>query len=684
MAKHGRQKSRTSDPVYFAKKDTEEIGCKLMERIENYYDHIHETGRLELWLRSYEMYNNSYFRGARTSTAGEYDEYSVVNVNHYKNILQHMHVNTTSQRIAYEPQSTNTDAKSQGQTLLAVGLLDYYVKEKRMERNLKAADLDALLYGEGLVAMDWDATLGETVTYEFDEESGDYNPDQEIKEGDIVYANFTPNNVIRDFTKASWEQQNWKILREFKDKYELADKYPEYADRIISITETESRFRDRLGETDNFRFTDQIPVYTFYHDKCGLLPEGRMVRLLQDDLVLTDGPLPFSEVPIYRESCGEMDETSFGDTVAWDLLGIQEVIDTLYSVVVTNQKTFGVQCVISPRGAALDAGKLAEGLTHIEYSETPNGGKPEALNLLNTPAEVFQFIQQLEQLMETLSGVNSVARGNPEASLQSGAALALVHSMAIQFSQGQQESYTQLVEDVGTATINILKTYAKTKRVATITGKSNKQYLKHFTGDDIADVSRCTINVGNPLTRTTAGKVNLAEQLISHGLIKTPEEYLQVVQTGQLEPLVEGETAELMAIREENEGLASAGTEQDLSDGVIAVLTDDHNLHIREHKSVLASLESRNNPAIVEVTLAHIQEHINMLMDPANAPLFAVLGQQGLAELGGQPGGVGEALGPIPGEEGGAQQPNMPQLPGAEGSGGTYNATTGEMNPEAM
>ena len=52
--------------------------------------------------------------------------------------------------------------------------------------------------------------------------------------------------------------------------------------------------------------------------------------------------------------------------------------------------------------------------------------------------------------METLSGVNSVARGNPEASLQSGTALAMVQSQALQFMSGLQQSYIQLIEDVGT------------------------------------------------------------------------------------------------------------------------------------------------------------------------------------------------------------------------------------------
>src|SRR5690606_13663300 len=106
-------------------------------------------------------------------------------------------------------------------------------------------------------------------------------------------------------------------------------------------------------------------------------------------------------------------------------------------------------------------------------------------NLTQTPPEIFNFMTQIERLMETISGVNSVARGNPEASLKSGAALALVQSMAIQFSQNLQRAYAQLIEDLGTSTINILKDFAAVPRVAAIAGKSNRPMMREFVGDDL-------------------------------------------------------------------------------------------------------------------------------------------------------------------------------------------------------
>lgn len=663
---------------YFANLSTKDIGTHLMEKIEQYYYHCHITGRLDSWFRSYEMYHAGYLNGSRIHVAGENDEYVTLGINHYKNILKHMHNNVTSMRIAFEPHATNTDTKSQAQTLLAIGLLDYYLREKKMNRFLKDADLSAMLYGEGFVGVDWDALEGDVVSYETDDK-GEQDDEKAIHEGDVIFRSFTPNNVIRDPNTESWAHVDWVITRDFTNKYALAARYPDYAEKIVAVDGYKSRFQDRLGEIDSVTAanSDEISLYTLYHRKCPAVPEGRMIRFLDSNLMLTDNALPFTVVPVFRETPEEQDGTPFGTTIAFDLMPIQESLDMIYSQILTNQKAFGVQCIAVARGSNLEAGQIAEGLTVIEYTPTLDGGKPEPLNLLATAPETFKFIEILERQMETISGINSVIRGNPEASLQSGAALALVHSTSIQFSMDQQASYSELIQDVGTCTINILKEFVNTDRVITIAGRSNKSYLRHFNNDDISDISRVTIDVGNPLTRTTAGKIQLAETLLQNEMIKTPEEYLMVLQTGKLEPLMEGETAELMLIRGENEALAE-GKE------MTPLLTDNHDLHIREHKAVLASPEAREDAEIVELTLAHIQGHINLLSDPDNVEMLQMLGQQPFqsAPPQGAPEGGDASMDPAaqqgmsaPADE--ASMPNMPNLPDGE-NGQNYDPSIGE------
>jgi hypothetical protein len=389
------------------------------------------------------------------------------------------------------------------------------------------------------------------------------------------------------------------------------------------------------------------------------------------DAVSIDTPIPYRRIYLSRIAPDEQLKTCFGYTIGYDLLPIQESLDALYSTIVTNQSTFGVQNITMPNNADISVTSLVGGLNLISFD--PKFGKPESLNLTNTPAEIFKFIEQLENRMETIAGVNSVVRGNPEASLKSGAALALVASQAIQFNSGFQQSYTQLLEDLATNLIEILQDYAKTPRIAIIAGKSNRTLMNEFNSEDISAIHRVTVNVGNPLSQTTAGKLEIANALLQAGAIKNPEQYLQIATTGRLEPMIENQQAQIMLVRAENEKLSEGEMVQ-------AIATDDHSLHIKEHGVVLSSPESRLDPMIVGNTLGHIQEHIMLLK--TTDPVILSLNQQPqlppgmpIAPMGeGAPGaaGVMNATNPTLQE---AEKVNMPNMP--------TNPLTGEPAPEA-
>jgi len=577
---------------YWATEDKDTLASDLMQRVQNYYNYLRSSSLFDLYRNSYYNYFKASQHMGNVLWVGQNAEYSNISINHYRNLIQHRLTLTVSQRPTFQPRATNTDYKSQAQVKLAHGLLDYYMREKKLERYIKTAVEFALVYGEGFLRTDYGTT-----------ESGAI-----IREGDISFKNGSPMDIIRDPFARSWQDNDWVIMRTFQNKHTLAAKYLELADDIVDL---QFNFNDKLNDiidfsiyTPSLSMTDIIPVYEFFHRDTAAIPGGRMVTFLDNELVLIDSPLPYRDIPVYRISAGDMDGTPFGYSVAFDIMPLQKAIDNLYSTIQTNQEMFGVQNILLPRGSNIGLEEIGGGLNIIEYDSQL--GAPSPLNLTNTPTEIFSQINKLEQTMETLSGVNSVARGNPESSLKSGSALALVASQSIQFAQMLQQSYTQLLEDVGTSVINILKDYATVPRIAMISGIANRGYMKEFKGDDLSMINRVIVDMGNPLSQTTSGKVQIAETLIQGGFIKNPEQYIQVLTTGKLDPLIEGEQAELLLIRSENEKLINL-------EPVNAIITDNHMMHIQEHKTVLASPEARENPDLVQNALEHIQEHINLL-----------------------------------------------------------------------
>lgn len=667
---------------YFAAKPSKECVQTVLSKAQDWYNFQNINGLLHKIHVSWRAYHGAYYDnvsfGHEVTFDGEQGEYAQVPVNHYRNIAQHLLVMTTSSRPAMEARATNTDYKSLVQTYLANGILDYYMREKDVETYIRNAVEYAIVMGAGYIKLEWDSTAGEVYDYdtkiEIDPVTGNpkevEDPTKPLYEGDVRFSNLSPFDVVFDSYRED-NDHDWVILRTFKNKYDLAAKYPEKKREIEALTTKDSSLSLKFNTTFSSEQTDLIPVYEFFHKKTDSMPNGRYILFLSTDIILFDGPMPYRILPIIRIAPSNLLGSPYGYSPMFDIIPLQEAANSLYSTILTNQNAFGVQNVYVPRGADITIQSLSGGLNVIEGNS--GAGEPKPLNLTNTPAEVFKFLEILVRDMETLSGVNSVARGNPESSLKSGAALALVQSLALQFASNLQAQYVKGVEQLGTALIKMLQDFAITKRAVTlISGKSNRSYIEEFSSDDISNISRVVVDVANPLSRTTSGKLQLAESLLQYGLIKDPQQYLTIVNTGKLEVATEDNQHELFLIKGENEKLVSGKK-------VIATALDSHVQHILQHKSVLSDPDLREDAQLVASVLNHIQEHINLLKttDPT---LLQLIGQQPLAPqapppgpneaqampnnlLAGMQGAQTEQISG-PGIEQGVNLPSMPQVPG--------------------
>jgi hypothetical protein len=630
---------------YFGSSAADDLVSYLTHRSQAWYTSLTDSQYIDKIKRSWQAHHGVYYENNHAiSFGGEQGELVNMPVNHYSNIAQNILTMVTATRPSFQAKAINTDLKSQIQTNLAHGLLEYYMREKRLEQDLKRAVEYAIIMGTGFIKMEWNATSGEIhdVTepeYEWttdpntgeeipviDEETGEQKILRDgfpIYEGDVEFSVLSPLDVVFDTTKET-PKQDWQLCRTFKNKYDLAEKFaaedPVLYDKITNL-ETKSanaKYRLTLSPTDE---TVDVPVYEFFHRRSESLPNGRYVLYLDKDTILVDTTLPYRKLPIFRISMRDIIGTPFGYTNMFDLLPLQEGINSLYSTVMTNNHTFGVQNIYAERDSGITFQELAGGLHLIEgNSERP----PVPLQLVASSAETYNLIADLVRQMEIISGVNAVARGNPpsEQNLRSGNALALVHSQALQFISGLQQSYIHLIEDVGTNLVTLLQDFASVPRIAQIAGKSSTTSMKEFTGDSLDSITRVIVDAGNALAQSTAGRLEMASQLIQMNMIKSPEQYLSVINTGKLETMTEGQNKQLLLIRAENERLIDA------SSPVQALLTDEHSLHIREHQAVLADPDLRLDPELAERAIRHLQEHLDILSNPALANMLLALGQQ--------------------------------------------------------
>lgn len=609
-----------SKNLYFGAKEPNETANVLIGKMNEWCNNLQSNGFIEKLKASYAAYHGSYYSdtssGHQITFSGEQGELVNLPVNHYRNIATHMLVMTVSNRPTMDCRAVNTDYKSLVQAKLGNSILDYYMREKKLETYLKKATEFAIVFGAGYVKMDWDDTKGELVDYIEETKT-------KIYEGDIVFSNLSPFDVVVDGSKEYANDHDWVLVRSWKNKYDLAAKYPEQEDKIKGLSTKSDKTTFKLGLTTLVENTDDVQVLEFYHKRTDCMPDGRYMLFLTEDIVLQDIAMPYRILPVFRISPSDVMGSPYGYTPMFDLLPIQQAVNSLHSTILTNQNAFGVQNILNPRGTDIAVNQLVGGLNIIDYN-AQGGAEPHALQLCKTPEEVFKFVQMLEQTMETISGVNSVARGNPEASLKSGTALALVQSMALQFMSGLQQSYVELIEAAGSGIIKTLQDFAHTPRLIAIAGKSNRNFMKEFSSADIENISRVAVDVGNPMAKTTAGRVQMAQELIQYGQI-TPKQYVSILHTGSLDDVTEQIDHENLLMRAENEAMMD-GEEPPVT------AIDNHKEHIDYHKGLLADPDLRKDPNLVKRVMGHIQEHIDSLrnVDPS---LLQLLGQQPLPPL---------------------------------------------------
>lgn len=655
---------------YFAQAAPEDIGNEIIAKVDEYHNFLGSSSLVDLWRRSYNAYyglmpQSSYGAGifavGSIRASGLLGEIASIKVNHYRNLLQHIHNTTTQDQTALKCKATNSDSKAIAGAYLGDGILEYYIKEGDdgcgIEEHFNDLDETANIFGESFILIDWDATAGEDYLPPGDQAQGQEQgqPAKAQKTGDLLVKVYNPFDVIRD-TTGNHPKQNWSITHDIENRFDLAAKYTPAADQILTISSEHGSLRSFNDPSKTIqtagvgqRESDLIDTYTLRHEKTDSMPQGRVTKVIGDGTVLADGPLPTRKVYLRRHAAGNIKGTIFGYTVGFDLLGIQETIDKIMSSIVTNQLSNGIQNFWQPIGNQLKTMELGGGLNLMESAV-----KPETLELCKTPRELFEFVPTLIKTMETLTSVSAVSRGDAPSNLKSGSALAYMATTTVTFNNGIQRSFKLIKGQCGTAIIHILTDFQVAEKAIAICGSFNRPILKKFTGGQLSSISSVYCEDISPMLKTIAGKTQAADTLLERGMIKNTQEYITMLTTGQSEPMHESEMAQIILVRSENE---------DMRDGkdVVAMLYDDHPLHILEHQTLTAGPDSRrDDPALMARANKHIMNHLEMeMMLQTQTPALLAIFKRGPLPFPQQ-----QAQQP---PQGGGQQPQQPQAQAQSG-----------------
>jgi hypothetical protein len=701
--------------TFWAAQESEAFALAAWSRIEGYYAFAQSS---PVFSRTSRAYRQMFGVGGRDGVSwqlqrgGTAGELVKLQSGDYRNLAEHRVTISTQHRPAWQPVATNSDYSSLSASVTLSGVLDYYFREKRVQRFLRDAVRDVQWAGEGYIFGGWDVALGESVAA--DPETG-----EQVKEGDLWFASPTIYDVARDPLASSWHTTNWHGVRQYVSKWDLAARYPEKADEILAIQGNQFDMVRSLapGSVD----TDEIPIFHFFHAKTPALPEGRYAILASSRLVLLDGALPYRRVPLYRLVEDEIKGTPFGYTAMFDALGTLEAVDKLTSAILTQQMAHAVAKIVGVKGSGINYKHLTQALGYLEVNSMDQA--PKTLDLAGVNPQVFEFRAQLKQEAQQVASINDVVRGVVNQNIKSGAHAALYDAIAQRGANALQEAYYVGCEDLGTFVLHTLSDYAgDSERTARIAGENNRALILEFTGEDLKGFERVTVEAVNAVSKTPLGKQAIADSLLEKGALGQGEvagqKYLTLLKTGELEQQTEAPLSNRMRIKRDVEMLRKGigpvpmgpvadpmtGLPQLNPDGSPAtapmpdpggeylpiMATDSHWLDIPEYLTVLSSPEARANDKVVAAVTESVRRKLEMwrTLDPDLLSLLGGPPPPSSQMMGGTPPpGPAEQSGtppPQPGEQSGtpppaapsdgpAELPDLPQLPNDPRSGETHD-----------
>lgn len=660
---------------YWAAKTADQVIAELDKKERQHGSVIKSKGFSTMWrvqrAQYYGLDPNDLNSWSTQNVMLEGDQNEMVRfrVNESRSFISQTITMAIGTRPSFQCMATNTDYDSLGQVETSDALIEYVYGDVYGERKERKTVEKSALFGLSWTWLRWDPNGGTPITEKrpvmralaggvqqpaLDPKTGKPKM-QDVatgqRTGEIVMKSLGPWDVFHEQGVDDPEDHIWLCAREKRSKWEIAGLYPEKKDAILAAASNRDRydisemFGSMIGALGSHE-TDEITVKHFYHRGSPALAGGEFSRgrhiMYVGSTMLLDEPLKYERIPLIDLCPNDYIGTSFGYANAWDMCSVNQMLDQIVSDVASNLATFGRQSVWMEEGTTLSPLDIANGMNFL--TGPPNSKPPQAVQLAAIPAASQWFLEYLQKRFNSLSGQNSVTRGEPDANITSGQMAALFHSIAIEFNSAFQGAVDNHRERVANMILDILKRFATHPMVAKVAGIDERPYQDSFTRDDFDGVSGVKIKTANPMMRTQAGRSQMAEWLLKiPNALTEPDQLAEVIVSGQLKPAYDAPRKRRMRIKLENEMLLDLAqapqlpgqpppVQQKQDPGMPVVVNgqsvpgapgpayrcvpsvpviylDNHVDHIHEHYALLTSREALLNPTYLDVVTAHIEHH---------------------------------------------------------------------------
>jgi len=640
---------------YYASPETatQEAAKKIAEIIKTHQMRLHSSrGMSRVWNRNLEIY----YKNALCDVldfVGHQGELVSMSIPQARSLTRQTVSIVCKQKLNFKALSRATDYSSMASGRIAEALANQLVRKQKLDSKKDLLAEQAYVLGQAFWHVEWDSEGGESVAPKAPTmnqpmpqngaqmqqpgiappiapqmpQEGQLDPSQalngpieapsatpmlpDMKSGEVKITVIMPQYVYYDWNVSHWDELNWVAVGERVNRFDMMAQHPELEAEIRMLPKFD---RNAQSFVINTRFgpqeddsNDLILIYKYYHRPTPAVPHGRMMILGSETCVFYDGTNPYESLPVIAVIPEKMPDYLLGYPQFSNLAPAQEMLDHNFSVVASNQTTFGVQTILNPRGSNIDITQI-NGMQWVDFTpqSIDGGGKPEPLQLTRTAPELINMLDVYKGNMAELANISGALRGTPPAGITAGNALATLTANSIEFLTAFSQSVYNSIEELMTLSVKFYRMFGAENQIVSVAdGKT--MYAQEFKNSDLTTFERVTLDITNPTMATYGGRQNDVEQLLAQGLIPDIGTYFRVKEGAPVSTTYEMVLDESNLIQKEND---------DLMDGIECpvLFTDNHKMHIMHHQALLNNPEIRRNGQAIQIILGHIEQHKQLEM----------------------------------------------------------------------
>lgn len=608
---------------FFAKKDAEDMAEELLSFTQSWGtgEGGQTSGSLGIVLRNARrnrlafesmMYSSKSFDQALEFT-GEQDELIRMKVPLARTRIRQFVSYMAKKKLAFEAVTDVTDSDPIQTARLAKSICDTVTKKQRLQEKSEIIAEKMLVEGMCFASCLWRDDKGLILTAD---------QSQEVSyEGDVSIDIHDLSDVFYDWTATSWDEVPWCVLRVPMQRWDLVSQFPELKEEILNLPNyiDNKQLSNYASSRDAYRLNldpllqdNKVGVYHFFYKPSSALPYGRYTIFGENNTIFYDSPElnVYQGLPISPFFMDQVEGTTLGYPLFSNLLPAQELLDATFSSVATNTQAFSTPIIMTPKGSDISVSDL-QSMNLVQYTPmtaVDGGGRPENLQLTQTPPELFNLIQLLEKEITDASMINDTLRGSPSANVSSGVMAATLSSNALEFINVASQRLYLGLEFLMNQTIELYKIFASVERMVEISGQSNASYVRTFKGEDLGTLKQIRIQETNPLLSTTAGRLSISDGLLQIMQQNKPElvqKYLMILEGAPVSELYETEVSEATAVQMEIDAILEG-------EQVTPIITDNHPLYIQAYRKLLYNPIVRTQSDLLPIVLDLIQQRLQL------------------------------------------------------------------------